>query len=473
MRNRSRLNDLAAISQGLETAAGSSGGEFTSTSEGDLLQSVESSVVRLKEILRTIREDDFRLGITFSKLLNSVRSIRLQPVKNAFSTYPSFIRRSARDVGKKIEFELSGEDVGLDQGVFEKISDPLLHLVRNCISHGVEFPQERKASGKTETAVIRIDVRSAGELIRIEVADDGRGVDLNAVKKKATVLGIVSQREADKLSDEEVLSLLFASGFSTAEAADEMSGRGVGLDAVRATVEALGGNVEVHTKLGEGSQFVLMIPTTLSVIRGLLVKVAGQTFAIPNNAIVEVYRPSVKDVRRIDGRQNTEFRGKLLPLVRLREVLGLTGIKDIFLNQLAIAVLRWGDELTGFIIDAFIGEREVIWRPLPAFLGRLPLTSGVTLMETGEYVPILHVGELFGAGHTARGHWVCEDAATKLQEQSERRILYAEDSVITREYVASSLRSMGFVVDEVGDGAEALEALNRNTYDLLLSDLQM
>ena len=284
-------------------------------------------------------------------------------------------------------------------------------------------------------------------------------------------MGAITEDEANRASPAELVRLVFISGLSTAASTTELAGRGVGLDVVASVIDRMGGTVTLESIPSVGTKFIMQVPVSLSLTRALFLEASDQVFAVPNAAVVEVYRLAVKEIRTIEGHETTTFRGKLLPLVRLREALGLTGIKDIFVNKVHVVVLRVGSEMAGFLVDNLIGEREIVTRPFGAYIGRSLMSSGVTVMENGDVVLILHPLDLLRSLHDTRR------ARARTSETrdngGERRILYAEDSIITREYAAGVLRSSGFTVVEASDGVEALELLQREAFDLLLTDLQM
>jgi chemotaxis protein histidine kinase CheA/ActR/RegA family two-component response regulator len=424
-------------------------------------------------MLRELRDHHFRLDLSFSELVEKIREARLQPLRVLFMRYPSFVRQTARGLGKQVEVSVAGGEIAIDQEVLEALAEPCLHLVRNALGHGIESPAERKAAGKPESGRVRIEARHEGELIRIELADDGRGIDVEKVVERAIDLGTITREAADKLANDEKLRLIFTPGLSTAERVDELSGRGVGLDVVATALDQMGGTVNVESSPGHGTRFVLLAPVSLSLMRALLLETCDQLVAMPNAAVVEVFRLPVKAIKNVEGREVTEHRGQLLPLVRLREALGLAGIRDVFVNRVGVVVLRVGDETAGFIVDELYGEREIVMRPLGAFLGRIPMVSGVTLMENGDVVLVLHPPDLLRGVRETKKPRAGADRRRKA-DTGASRILYAEDSVITREYAAAVLRSRGYDVVEASDGREALALLERGErFNVLLTDLQM
>ncbi len=434
--------------------------------------SADASVAELTDLLREFRENDFRLALTYSELSDRVREARLQPLRSILVQYPPFVRSAAREVGKRIRVELVDSDLMVDQRVLEELSEPCIHLLRNSVIHGIEDPEERRRQGKPEEGVITIAARADGDLINIEFSDDGAGIDMQRVTRRALAMGLVESDALERMSSREKARLVFSSGLSTALQTTEMAGRGVGLDAVSTTIDRMGGTIRVETSRGLGTRFILQVPVSLSLTRVLLLEAGGQVLAIPNAAVVEVYRLAVKEIETVEGHEVTRYRGRLLPLVRLREALGLKGIKDIFVNKVGVVIMRAGEDHAGFVIDDFLGEREIVVRPFGPFLGRSFMVSGSTIMENGDVVIILHAPDLLRSVRERTGSSVRAQGATT-SEGHERRILFVEDSVITREYVAGVLRGQGNYVAEASDGIEALELLDKESFDLVLTDLQM
>ncbi|HSI03424.1 MAG: response regulator [Myxococcota bacterium] len=474
VRNRqylARLTTMVDDLRELMRATGEGGEAQDPVERAAALEKIATLPGRITTELREFREHHFRLDLSFSELSEHTREARLQALRSVFAGYPSFVRNVARQEGKRIRVETSGEELGIDQRVLDEIGEPCLHLLRNSVVHGIETPEERRRSGKREEGLVSIHARQDGELVRIEFSDDGRGIDVDRVRRRAIAMGTIDEEHASRLNPEELARLVFTSGLSTAATTTELAGRGVGLDVVSTVIDRMGGTVTLETIHGVGTKFVLQVPVSLSLTRALFLETADQTFAVPNAAVVEVYRLPVREIRTIEGRETTSFRGKLLPLVRLREALGLKGIKDIFVNKVGVVVLRSGDDMAGFVVDNLIGEREIVARPFGHYVGRAYMASGVTLMENGDVVLILHPPDLLRSLHdTKRTRGAAGEARA---DGSERRILYAEDSIITREYAAGVLRSRGFQVVEASDGVEAFERLQVDRFDLLLTDLQM
>jgi two-component system chemotaxis sensor kinase CheA len=440
-------------------------------------QTVSASLLRqtsnrLVDLVRRFSDDVFATGLSYEELSEAVRASRLQPFRVVTANYATFVRGAARELDKRIKLDLVGMDVRVEQRVLDEVAEPCVHLLRNSIVHGIESPQERLDAGKPAVGTIRVSAAQEGDSVRLEFADDGRGLDLERIARRAVTMGLVEAKVAAGMSTQELANLAFAPGLSTVTEVSELAGRGVGLDVVRQTIDAVGGAVHLETQRGHGTRFVLQVPVSLSIVRAMLVEASDCRFAVPNGAVAEVYWLSTKDIRHEAGRELTLYRGRLLPLIRLREVLGVKGIRDIFANKVSVLVLRSGDKLAGFVVDRCLGEREIVARPFGQFLGRPKAASGVTILEDGSLVLILHPAGLMRLGDEEHGRTPLH-AGGQLKQGTRRQILYAEDSLITREYAASVLRAQGFEVTEVNDGIEALAALEHGHFDVLLTDLQM
>lgn len=428
---------------------------------------------KLEELVRELREHQFRMDVVFGELSEHVRESRLQSLRSLFVSYPTFARQTAKAEGKQVRVEIEGDDLMVDQEVLRVLSEPSIHLLRNAIVHGLESPEDRRQVGKDPTGRIRIVARQDGEFVRLEFTDDGRGIDADRVARAALAKGRVSEEQLAGMTESERLKLIFLSGLSTAEQTTELAGRGVGLDVVESVLQQMGGAVDLETQLGHYTRFILQAPTSLSLTRVMLVEAGDQLLALPSSAVSEVFRISVKDIDNLEGREVLRHREQTVPLLRLRQTLGFKGIQDVFANKLGVVLLKVGNDVGGFIVDRFLGEREIVSRPLGPILGRVQMVSGVTIMEGGEVVLVLHPADLLRASQEGGSQKSVDTHAAATTRQTGRKILYAEDSLVTREYSAGVLRAYGYEVVEAEDGQQAWETLQNDRFDLLLTDLQM
>lgn len=346
------------------------------------------------QIVQHLSETTDAMARISDDLQDTIMQVRMVPVKTVFSKFPRLVRDLSRKSGKRVELITEGEETELDKSVVEAIGDPLVHLIRNAMDHGLEDAEARKRAGKDETGHIWLRASHEGNAVVIEVQDDGKGIDPDVVKNKAMEKNILSQEEADKLDDREAIELIFAPGFSTAGQVTDISGRGVGMDVVRNNIKNLNGNVTVSSSPGQGSTFTLSLPLTLAIIEALLVKVAGQTYAIPLDAVSETTKISAHQVSEINKRQATTLRGQVLGLVELSELLGLNSEsprRDI----LPLVIISVNDKRLGLIVDSLLHRQEIVIKSMGQYLGDLQGLSGATIMGDGSVILILDPNEIF------------------------------------------------------------------------------
>ncbi|RAK57548.1 chemotaxis protein CheA [Phenylobacterium deserti] len=330
-----------------------------------------------------------------ARVHGAVTNLRLTPLSGLFRRFPRLVAETAETLGKAVDLVLAGEDVEVDKSVADGLFEPLLHLLRNALDHGVEPPSERRRLGKPAQAILRLSARTVGDEVVIEAADDGRGLDLARIRATAQTRGLADAARLAAMSDDEVAELIFAPGFSTASAVTDLSGRGVGLDAVRAAVTALGGRVQVQSRPGAGARVSLTLPVRVRLARLMQVSAGGETFGVPLEAVVETARVRVASLTPVRAGQALVWRDRPLPLLRLSDLLGLpsqTGSPD----ELKLMVVEAGADLAAVAVDDF-GERlEAPLRPMDGLLSRLPGMAGATLLGDGRVLMVLDVAELIG-----------------------------------------------------------------------------
>ena len=331
------------------------------------------------------------LDRSITDLQNEVMRIRMLPVDHVFNRFPRIVRDLAQKQGKEIEVLIEGQDTELDRTVLDEISDPLNHLIRNSVDHGVELPAERAAAGKRPAATVHLTARRERSNVIIEVSDDGRGIDLARVRKKAVERGILTDAQAAAMSDDEALQLIFRAGFSTAEKVTEVSGRGVGMDIVRTKIDRLNGTVKVESKLGQGTRTILKLPPTIAIVQALLVNVGSEQYAISITNVVETVYLTDAEVRTIGGREVIVIRDAILPLYRVCDLFSVASRGNG--RQTAVVVER-GDEKVALLVDSIESQQEIFVKPLAGLLQSVKGLEGVTIMGNGSVVPILDVGTL-------------------------------------------------------------------------------
>jgi two-component system chemotaxis sensor kinase CheA len=326
-------------------------------------------------------------------LQNLVMQVRMMPVETVFMRFPRMVRDLAQSLGKHLDLVITGEDTELDRTVIDELGDPLVHMLRNAVDHGLETPEERRAAGKPETGTVRLSARHEGSSVVIEVEEDGRGIDPARIRDVAVAKGVLAREDADQLTDQEAVDLIFAPGLSTAKVATDVSGRGVGMDAVRTKINGLNGTVEIHSELGAGSRFVIRLPLTLAIIQALLVRSAGETYALPLEAIDETVVVRREETRPVNGRECMVLRDRVVPLVRLREQLALAGEDDQG-DALPVVVVRSGGTRLGVVVDHLVGQQDIVIKHLPSFLGDVVGVAGATILGDGRVALIVDVGSL-------------------------------------------------------------------------------
>ena len=411
------------------------------------------------------------------RLHHEVLASRMRPMSEGVRGFPRMVREVSRDLGKKVRFEVRGEATGVDRDILDKLEAPLNHLIRNALDHAIEPPEGRIAAGKEATGVVRLEARHSAGMLQITVTDDGRGVDAAGLRDKVVRKGLASPEMAARLTEAELLEFLFLPGFSTKEAVTEISGRGVGLDVVQDMVRSVGGMVRVGSKLGRGTRFTLQLPITMSVIRALLVKIAGEPYAFPLNRIDRIARVPRDDVRRLEGRPHFLLDGHLVGLIDAVHVLDLPEGGE---GADPMSVVVVGDRGTrfGMIVDEFLGERDLEVRPLDPRLGKPPDINSASVLDDGWPVLIVDVEDLVRSidnllgGKRLKGVAGAALAASKARKPA-KRILVVDDSITVRELERQLLESRGYAVDVAVDGVDGWNAVRAGDYHLVISDVDM
>lgn len=328
-----------------------------------------------------------------TNLHESVMKVRMVPIESVVNRFPRMIRDLSKKLGKEMELIMTGEDTELDRTVIDEIGDPLMHMLRNSADHGLESTIDRLKLGKPQVGTIQLNAYQDGNNVTIEVIDDGAGIDVEKVKASAVKKGHITEEQAEMLSEKEAIDLLFKPAFSTAEKISDVSGRGVGLDVVKNKIEGLGGDVEVSTKLGEGTKFTVRLPLTLAIIQALMVEVRDEKYAIPLNSIVTIEDVMVNDIKYVQQKEVINLRGTVIPIVRLDEVLDCAPREEEPEN-LVVVIVKKGDKQTGLVIDNLLGQQEIVIKPLGKYINIHKMISGATILGDGEVALIIDSNSL-------------------------------------------------------------------------------
>ncbi len=422
--------------------------------------------------------DDFtrRSEDLAGRLHHEVIASRMRPIAEGVRGFPRLVREVARDLGKQIRFEVRGEATGVDRDILDKLEAPLNHLIRNALDHAIELPDVRQVAGKDPVGTIRLEARHSAGMLQISVVDDGRGIDVDRLRAKVVERGLASEVMAARLSEPEMLEFLFLPGFSTKEAVTEISGRGVGLDVVQDMVRTVGGLVRVSSRVGRGSRFTLHLPITMSVVRALLVRIAGEPYAFPLNRIDRIVRVAREDLRQLEGRSHFLIGDDLVGIVDAVEVFGFTDPRNAE-ELLPVVVVSDRNLRFGMVVEAFLGERDLEVRPLDPRLGKPPDINSASLLDDGWPVLIVDVEDLVRSIDNMLGGrrfkpLLASGGVTKI-ERGSKRILVVDDSITVRELERQLLESRGYQVDVAVDGVDGWNAVRVGDYHLVISDVDM
>lgn len=367
-----QVSELIIAKNSLVSISSSDGGNFQN-------QSFHEQIEYLERITTSLHE--------------SVMKVRMVPIESVVNKFPRMIRDLSRKLNKKMELVMSGEDTELDRTVVDQIGDPLQHLLRNSADHGLESAELRKERGKPETGTIRLNAFQEGNNVIIEVGDDGNGIDTERVKSKAIERGLVTEEQAEKLTQKEIIDFLFMPSFSMAKAITDISGRGVGLDVVKSNIEALGGDVEVKTKLGEGTTFTVRLPLTLAIIQALMVEIRDEKYAIALGSIQNIEDIPVKDIKYVEAKEVIHLRGLVIPIIRLDKLLDSVP-REEEPESLTVVIVKKGEKYAGLVVDNLIGQQEIVIKSLGKYINNNKLISGATILGDGEVALILDVNTL-------------------------------------------------------------------------------
>jgi chemotaxis protein histidine kinase CheA len=428
---------------------------------------------RANELFKEYSGSTSRLSTVVSDLDHVVMDVRMLPVSTVFDTFPRLVRDLSREANKEVHLEIRGGDTGLDKMILEEIKDPLLHLIRNCIDHGIELPQDRINAGKMRTGKIILSAAHEAGRIVIRIEDDGKGIDSNKVKQSALHKKVITAQEAEKLSDKEALYLIFLAGFSTKEIITDVSGRGVGLDVVKKNIEKMKGTITVQSDLGKGTVFTMMLPLTLATIHAMIIRVGSEIFAIPTITIEETVRVELHDIKTVVDKDVIVVNGKHIPVVRLASALDLksVGTKKAITDKLPIIILNVDEIRIGFLVDELISEEEVVIKNLGDYLKGIPNTAGATILGEGEVVIILNVSEMIKLAKSVKETHLLEDI--KDEQHPTYSILVVDDASVLRELEKSMLETAGYAVDLAVDGVDGFEKAKKKRYDLIVTDVEM
>lgn len=408
------------------------------------------------------------------RLYDGALACRMRPFADGIQSWPRMVRDLARSLGKKVQLKLDGEATQVDRDILQKLDAPLGHLLRNAVDHGIESPDERRAAGKPEEGIVRIEARHNSGMLQILVADDGRGVNLDKLRATVVQRGLTNAETGAQLSEAELLKFLFLPGFTLSETVTEISGRGVGLDVVQEMAKQVRGTVRVSSEPGKGTEFLMQLPLTLSVLRTMLVNIDGEPYAIPLAHLRRTLKIPLDRIELLEGRQYFHLDGRQIGLATAAQILEV-GEPELS-GDICVVVVGRDDNIYGLVVDRFLGERELVVQPLDARLGKIKNITAGALMENGLPVLIVDVEDmivtlekLVSVGHLnkVRGE-ISADA-----KQHRKRVLVVDDSLTVRELERKLLSNQGYDVESAVDGMDGWNAVRTNQFDLVVTDIDM
>jgi len=432
-----------------------------------------------EEFLEELNQVVSIVSLVTTDLQIAVMKTRMLPIGKVFNKFPRMIRDLSRELDKKIELEISGEETELDKSIVEEIGDPLVHIIRNSCDHGVETPAERLAKGKDETGVIGLKAYNEGNQIVIQIDDDGKGLDTEMLKNKSLEKGIITEKEADSMSDKEAFGLIFKPGFSTAAAVTNVSGRGVGMDVVKTNIEKLNGIIDIDSEIDVGTSMKLKIPLTLAIIQALLVGVQEEYYAIPLASVLETVRISKDEIYTVEGKSVMRLREEVLSLVHIGDIFEVERILDAS-EHAYVVVLGLGTSKLGLIVDTLVGQEEIVIKSLGDYLKGIEGVAGATIRGDGGVTLIVDVVALMSMARDVKATTMIEasseaSSAMEKTKASDYTVMIVDDSKTDRTIMRKALEPMGVTIVEATDGQEALNILKSgdHNFDGMLVDIEM
>ncbi len=443
--------------------------KFMSLGE-DHLSRMARKIGRLSE---SMEGDHRHLALLTDDMQDGVRRVRMVPVSTLFDLFPRMIRDIGREKGKEVKLVIRGSETEIDRQVLEGLKDPLTHILRNAIDHGIEPPAQRLGKGKPHEGTVVLEASQSGNHIVLKVSDDGAGINLAAVRRAAVKNRLITNADAKHLGTQETIDLVFQSGLSTHLTVTDLSGRGVGMDVVRHQLEKLHGQVQTHTEKDNGTTFTLMLPLTLATSQVLMVKVAGQTVAIPNTNVERILHFKPAEIGRLEGKAAVRVKGRALPLISMAEVLELPVQETQAHNgkKIGVVVLGAVEKRLAFQVDEFLGAQEVVIKPLGTQLRRVRNIAGATILGTGQVVMILNAGSVIHSAQGIRGSSFF--GRTEAVKEAVKKVLVVDDSITTRTLERNILENAGYQVSQAADGIEGWQKMQEETFDAVVFDIEM
>ena len=437
----------------------------------DITQNVSRTIYDLNSLYRASKEDDIKMRLIIDEMESMVKNIRVLPISTVFNSFSRMVRDIANEKGKEIDFEIAGKDTCADKKIIEEIKTPLIHILRNAIDHGIETKDERIACGKEPVGKIMLSARQDDNKVIIDVADDGRGFNIEKIKDRAVSRGFLTKEDINNMTDEAIMNIIFWPGFTTGDSITSISGRGIGLDVVKTKISQLNGKVKVISEFGKGSCVHIEIPVTLTTLRVFLVKISGQTFAIPIQVITTFIVKKQNEIKTNNGIKTIIYNNNIIPLYYMSDILEMTpeprGEKE------TILIIESDEKTVGLAVDKLLGDQDILQKKLSAPLYKVKNISGITNLASGELCLILNMQDILHHDFNKVVSLAATQNLLPADVLAYKKILILDDSITTRTMIKNILLNSGYVVDVVSEAEEALVKLKMNHYDLIITDLTM
>jgi two-component system chemotaxis sensor kinase CheA len=423
-------------------------------------------------LVEQLMETTSQIGLISTELQLAVMKTRMVPIGKVFNKFPRMVRDLCRDMQKDIDLVIAGEETELDKSVVEEIGDPLMHMIRNAVDHGVEQPADRRKKGKPEKGTVNLSAYHEGNHIVVEIKDDGKGLDAEMLKKKAVEKNVISAEEAKNMDNETAYGLIFRPGFSTAAQITDVSGRGVGMDVVKTNIEKLNGIINIESEIGHGTRFKMKLPLTLAIIQALLVEVSGEILAIPLVSVIETVRINEKQIHSFEGREVLKLRDSVLSLIRLNEIYEFQESYD---EDIYVVVVGIAEKRLGFIVNKLVGQEEIVIKSLGEYLSGNEGIAGATIMGDGRVRLIIDVaGVMEIASKMPRRFRQKKKADTGKKNNNKITVMIIDDSATDRKIISRLLTSTGWMeTKEVTSGKDAVKIIDKLNPDIVITDIMM
>jgi len=467
---RNIARDTEAINEAFRKFSRIAGADqFGGTSFLQEFRSIELQASKLGSLVKNYSLD---VGNHIRNAYDSVISLRMLPLSTVLDAYPRYVFNMASELGKQVQIRIEGSENEIDKNLIESLSEVFLHMIRNSIDHGIETPEIRRASGKNETGLLIIRcVRESGNM-KVTITDDGKGIDIEGIRKKIVDKGLASKEAAAALDEEELINFIFQSGFSTAEKISNVSGRGVGMDAVKSNIERMRGSIAIQTKVGEGTVFTISVPLSMAALMGFPISSGDMKFIIPANFVDTVMLINTKEIITVVDRSGIKYNDRIIKLYYLHHILKIHADEKKKENDsVFVVIVHAYEETVAIAVDEISSMRQVILKNLPSFMEQMDVFSGVVLSEDYEMIPALHIPTLIKMAR--RTKTIDMKIRHVDYDRMRKSVLVVDDSGPTRDIEKDILESAGYRVDTAADGSEALAAAKNVHYDLICTDIYM